>query len=158
MLVTREEANEIVQDYKLVKVSKTGKCCRKDYVDIRENGNGYIVTEDGIARYYEEQYSMISDRVYNGDYSIRDALITANNVVKVDYHGVKITPTWCVELNTVNGKVDYRRVEEYRPITISGNVLTLCWVGCSTNRFLRNKIRRKMKEQIHSGKAKLIYV
>lgn len=159
MLVKKDEAEEIVQDFELIKVSKTGKCCRKDYVDIKENGNGYVVTENGIAKYYECKFSLISDKVFCGDYTIRDALMTSNNVLKVKYHGVKITPTWCIELNTVNGKVvNFGRIDEYKPIRISGNILSLCWIGSSTNKFLRAKIRRKMKEAIKNGNAKLIYV
>jgi len=153
MLVRKEEAQEIVKDCKLVKVSKSCKCMRKELVDITEENDGYVVVGNGVAQYYEFQESEISNEVYNGAYSIRDALITANNVHYVDYHGVRIIPTWCIELDTISGNVTYKRVEEYKPISIGRNILRVCWVGSSTNSFLRNKIRRKMKEAVRSGKA-----
>ena len=153
MLVTKQEAEIIVRDCELVKTSRSNGYSGTKYADIRAQGNGYTVTHAGIAKHYRYGKNVVSRRIYAGDYSIKDAVMTSQNCRQVKYNGTNITPTWKLELDTITGEYTFRRTDTYQPITLAGRTLTICWFGAKTNKFLRAKIRRKLREALQSGDA-----
>lgn len=160
MLLTRDEAMRVVRDCTLAATAVSNSYAGRELCDVREysghHGHGYTVTTARKTEYYVYDDTYVSAEVYAGQYSVADACMTANNAHTVRYNGVPVTPTWRLELDTVTGETSYRRTEDYAPITLAGRTLTVCWRGGITQRELRARIRRKLREYVNSGKAILV--
>ena len=158
MLVTREEAMQIVKNCRLVATKVNHGYNGRELVDLQpyagRYGSGYTITQEQKAEHWVYPHNVVSKAVYNGDYSISDACMTANNLHHVRYCGVQIVPSWKLELNTLTGESVLRRTEEtVKSMRLSGHTLTVMWHGSVSNRTLRLKIRRKLKELLLSGNA-----
>lgn len=156
MLVSKEKAKKIVADCELVKTTTT-PYSRKVLVDITQYigkyGGGFIVKHNKKADIYVYKNNIVNTEIYNGKYSVKDAVMASNTLKTILYNGVRVTPTWELKLDTVDGTIHYKVTEEYRPIYHAGRTLTVCWYGSIKEDFLRRKIRRKLKEVIMSGQA-----
>lgn len=158
MLVTKEEVMQIVKDCKLVATKKSHIYNGKKLVDLQpyagRYGSGYTVTQGQVTEYWVYPHNVVSKAVYNGEYSVSDACMTANNIHYVKFNGVQIVPSWQLELNTITGESTLKRTEEsLKPIRLAGHTLIVMWHGNIENRILRLKIRRKLKELLRSGNA-----
>lgn len=158
MLVTHEQAKEIVKDCKLVAEKATHGYGGTKFADVRtfsnnKYGSGYSVTVGRKTSFYVFNNTVIDRKVYEGEYSVADACMTANNVIYVRYGDIRVTPIWQLELDTITGSYEFKRTEEFKPSTLAGRTLTLCWLGPVTNKALRAKIRRRMRLAVNSGKA-----
>lgn len=159
MLVTRENAEKIVQGCQLAATVRSngysGKLC-----DVRAysgtHGAGYTVTSGGNTEYYVYPGAQVRESVYKGGYSVKDAVKVARDVTAVDYHGVQVTPTWELQLDTLTGDSAFHKTSDYKPITFAGRTLTVCWVGAIDEKNLRYKIRRKLREMVNAGKAGVV--
>ena len=151
MLVKKEEAKKIVADCKLIKISKTNACFRKDLVDVKPMNNGFIVIENGTAKHFVNGKNVVSRSVLQGDFSLKDVAMTCLNCREYRFFDISVTPIWKLELDTITGKSNYKLVEDYKAITMSGRILTLCWFGGKTEKELKAKIRRKLKEMQKKG-------
>lgn len=159
MIVTRAEALDIIGGCKLASTKKfngyNGKMCDiKPYAG--RYGSGYTIEQNKTIEYWVFPHNTVSKAVYNGDYSVADQCMTANNISHVRYgeNNVLIVPSWQLELDTLSGKALIKRTEEsLKPIRLSGHTLIVMWRGSMQNRILRNKIRRKLKELLRSGNA-----
>ena len=158
MLVTKDEAMQIVKDCRLVATKKSHIYNGKKLVDLQpyagRYGSGYTVTQGQVTEYWVYPHNVISREVYNGAYTVSDACMTANNLHSVKYNGVRIVPSWQLELDTLTGESTLKRTEEsIKPIRLAGHTLTVMWRGSVENRILRLKIRRKLKELLRSENA-----
>ena len=156
MLVTREDALRIVADCNLVKTS-TISYSRKALADIQQYrgkyGGGFIIKQNNIAEVYTYKNNTINKDIYNGKYSVKDAITASRTLKYINYNGIKVTPTWELNLDTMDGTTLYKVTENYKPIYHAGRTLTVCWYGTIDEKQLRRKIRRKLKEVIKSGQA-----
>ncbi len=158
MLMSRINAERVVQGCQLVaRVKSNGyggtDCDVHTYTG--KHGTGYTVTSKKITEYYVYPYTAVSQKVYNGGYDVSKAVETSSQLRAIAYHGVSVKPTWKLVMDTVDGETKFVLTEDYTPITFSGHRLTVCWTGAISEKTLRAKIRRKMREMINSGKAEL---
>lgn len=158
MLVTKDEAMQIIKGCKLKSTKATNGYGGSDLVDLQpyagRYGSGYTLTQERKTQYWCYPANVISKDVYNGKYSISDACMTANNLHHVRYCGVQIVPSWQLELDTITGESVLKRTEEtVKSMRLSGHILTVMWHGSVENRILRLKIRRKMKSLLRNGNA-----
>lgn len=157
MLVDRKEAMDIVRGCEFASSAKSngysGKLCDiKPYAG--KHGSGYAITQEKVTEYWVYPNNLVSEEVYNGQYSVSDACMTANNIHYVKYNGVQIVPSWQLELDTLTGESVLKRTEDsLKPIRLAGHKLTVMWRGSMQNRILRLKIRRKLKELLNNGNA-----
>lgn len=163
--MTKEEAKQATAGCVLVHTATTNTNARKHLADLHEYtgkyGSGYTISTDHKTEVYVYPTNQIDAEIYAGKYSIHDECRFANLTKKVQYKPkqgdpVWVTPTWQITLDTVNGKTEIRRVSEYKPIAQGGRTLTVCFFGTADERKLRLKIRRKMKEMLTTGKARLV--
>lgn len=161
MIVTMDEAMEIVRDCKLVATKVVVGYNGAKLCDLQQyagrHGSGYTVTQRKVRQYWCYPVNQIGEDVYNGDYSINDACMTANNIHRIKYNGVLIVPTWRLEIDTLTGDNAIMTTDEsLKPITLAGHKLTVMWRGSIQCETLRRKIRRKMKALLRSGNAELV--
>jgi len=160
MLVTKDEMEKIVCGCDLAATAATTEYRGKELFCIRaytgKYGAGYKVMCGGQAHYYVYPDNTINKAVYAGYYHVADACMTANNCRQVRYAGVQVTPMWQLDLDTVSGDTVYRRVEEYKPANFAGRTLSICWRGPMNEKDLRARIRRKLRDVLKQGKAKLV--
>lgn len=161
MIVTMDEAKQIVRDCKLVAnkvvVGYNGSklCDLQQYAG--KYGSGYTVTQCKMRQYWCYPVNQISSDVYDGGYSVEDACMTANNIHHIRYNGVSIVPSWRLELDTLTGESSIRTTDEsLKAITLAGHKLVVMWRGSIQCDILRRKIRRKMKALLRSGNAELV--
>lgn len=160
MYVDRYSALKIVDGCELVKTSSSNGHVSKKYVDLRTYigtyGHGYTIEDNKTKYYYVFPKTEISKRIYDGEYSVKDVAMTSQNCRSVRYNGVPIVPTWFLKLDTITGKYEFYRTEDYKPMVIAGRKLIYYFVGPITEKDLRLKIKRKMRDAIRSGKAVLV--
>lgn len=165
MLMTMQQAKAVCTGCKLVQTSKNNKYTGKRYVDLNEYsgrlGTGYTVSYNRKTDYYVYPDNIVSNEVYDGAYSIGDAVIASNTLTKYAYRrlygdAVYVTPIWRLDLDTVTGAVKFKVDTVYKPIVHAGRTLTVYWLGRINERVLRAKIRRKLKTMIDTNKAKLV--
>lgn len=159
MLVKENEFKNIVNGKECVAVRCSNGYNGK-YYNIKEyygpHGIGYLVENNGKVLYYVNTDTKISKNVYNGLYDVFPAVMNAGILKKAKYKNVDITPTWELNLDTISGDIDFKRVYEYHVAAIGGTTLSICWVGQITERDLRLKIKRVLKNAVVKNKAKLV--
>lgn len=158
MLMSKASAERVVQGYQMVARVRSNSYSGKDcdvHTYTGKHGTGYTVTSKKVTEYYVYPYTAVSQKVYNGGYDVSKAVETSSQLRAITYHGVSVKPTWMLVMDTVDGETKFVLTEDYTPITISGHRLTVCWTGAISEKTLRAKIRRKMREMINSGKAEL---
>lgn len=167
MLVSLDDAKKIVADCKLVATKKSNGYSGSlaNIEKYRGNhGYGYTITTGKTKSYYIYDKNVISKSVYDGEYTVMDAVITSRTIKTVAYNPLRslhsemiwIKPTWQLDLDTITGKTVFKRTDDYKPITLAGRILTICWYGEITNTELRSKIRRKMHAMLKNNKAQLV--
>ena len=160
MLMRKEEALRIVEDCELKGVSTANGYAGKEFVDVLPycgpHGAGYTISGARKTEYWIYKKTRVSNEVYNGQYSVHDVVEITNQVKKIDYKGVPITPLWELQLDTLVDEHVFHRTEDYKPVTLCGRTLIMCWVGAIDEKTLRAKIRRKMREMVNSGRAELV--
>ena len=158
MLMSRLYAERVVQGYQMVARVRSNGYSGRDcdvHTYTGKHGTGYTVTSKGITEYYVYPYTAVSKKVYDGGYDVTKAVETSSQLRAITYHGVSVKPTFKLTLDTVDGETKFVLTEDYTPITFSGHRLTVCWTGAISEKTLRAKIRRKMREMVNSGKAEL---
>ena len=145
MLVTREDALRIVADCKLVKVSNIPHG-RKALADIQQYrgkyGGGFIIKQNNKAEVYTYKNNTINKDIYNGKYSVKDAITASRTLKYINYNGIKITPTWELNLDTIDGTTLYKITESYKPIYHAGRTLTVCWYGTIDEKSIPKEISK----------------
>lgn len=155
MLIKKAEAEKIIADCRLIKTSKTNACFRKEFVDVRPVNNGFVVVENGIAKHYVNEKNVVSSHILHGEFSVRDAAMTSLNCREYRFFDVPVTPIWQLQLDTITGEYIFKRVDDYKAISMSGKTLTLCFFGGKTEKEIKAKIHRKLKEMIRKGDVEI---
>lgn len=159
MLMTREESNAVIDitGCSLAKICTVYKGYNGDLYDVvpyhGKLGNGWSVTKRKTCEIYVADKGMIYEKIYNGEYTI-----DFNRYLfpkKVNIAGVEIEPVYEIQLDTMFGDVVIRQTDSYRASVLIKNLLVI-YVTNTDVKDIKRRIRRKLRNDINSGKAVLL--
>lgn len=159
MLMTRDEANKVVAGCVLAARKKSNGYSGPLAEVEKYNGTygaGYTVTSGRMTEYWIHMQTMVSQKVFDGDYDVKDVCMTANNMHTVKRFDIAITPCWELTINTITGETWYECVNTVKPATFAGTRLTISWRGTMDAKKLRLRIRRKFYDAVRNKKAILV--